>query len=198
VEDEFVFDGRFLEAFFNRPHKLLGLTLRPFSFWHKLQLEKVNSPLMLGVPVSYQDMEFAANVCRSSYPDVVAPVERSTRWSRYKLLWRTATTDLQCEMNAFSDYVNDYLSPPKILPKGQGGGAAPDIDDGLREIGYYVRMTGCSIEDAWNAPIGVLCWMNAAFAKSEGADFCIATPIDDEIVARMKAKKANEQAGQQN
>jgi hypothetical protein len=198
VEDEFVFDGRFLEAFFNRPHKLLGLNLRPFSFWHKLQLERANSPLMLGVPASYQDLVFAARVCGSAYPEVVEPTEIKTRWARYRSIWHAAMTDLESEVKAFSDYVNDFLSPPKILPKGEGGGAAPDIDDSLREIGYYVRMTGCSIEEAWNTPIGILCWMNAAFAKSEGADFCIATPIDDEIVARMKAKKANEQAGEQN
>jgi hypothetical protein len=188
----FVFDERFVEAFVSAPrgHVVLGKKLEPFSAWHKLQLEYVQSALMLGGEITLAALELAVAICQTRFPQVVNYREPRGRLAWWRKRWRAGRTDLAAAVAAFQAYVLDYVSGP-VLIKDEGaskGAKLPDMDPVLNEVALYRKMTGCGREEPWNLPLGELAWMNAAFARMEGSKFSIVTPLEEEMVRRMKAR----------
>jgi hypothetical protein len=110
----YLFDERFSEAFLHRPHKVLGSHLPAFTYWHRLQLEWVNSRLLLGGATLW-DVWLAVQICRSSYPKQaqLPPPHPSYLW---KLWWhlRFGWRDPKKEVARFLDYYHDYVSVPKF------------------------------------------------------------------------------------
>ena len=186
----FIFDPRFVEAFQNRQHIVLGQSLLPFSLWHKFQLEVADSPLMLGESIAFDDLWLAVLVCQTKFPEIASIPQ--TRWARYRRVWLSTAYRLKKEVAAFDAYCADFASPPRILTKTGDSGATPEIDDSLREAAFYRKMTGCPRNEPWDLPMGEVLWMNAVFAKHDGAEFSVLTPMDDEALARMRAKAAEE------
>ena len=185
----FVFDERFAQAFLHNPHhKVLGKELSPVSLWHKLQLEYVNSPVMSGGSVSVSDLILAVEICRTQFP-VMATLNvpkrglRRTLW----LLW-AERVNMPREMKSFTDYCEDYCSMPKI-EMAKKGEKVPDMDYCLSDVALYRKMSGSPRDETWNIPLGELAWMNAAFSRSEGADFCVETPLDEARKMRMREHK---------
>ena len=80
--------------------------------------------------------------------------------------------------------------------KDTGGTKIIDIEPALMEVAFYTKMTGCRSEEAWNMSIGELSWLNAAMARTEGADFSVITPVDDAALAQLRALKAAREAKQ--
>jgi hypothetical protein len=112
----YVFDPRFAEALLHEPggHKVLGRRLRPFSLWHRLQLEYANSRLLLG-GAGLWDLWCAVQVCCTQYPKRAAwgpwrPLWHAFWWLRYG--WRP-NWYIRREMGRFVRYVEDYASHPK-------------------------------------------------------------------------------------
>jgi len=180
---QLVFDERFIEAFLSRPggHRVMGRRLRPFCAWHRLQLEYVQSPLVLGGPVSVGQLHLAAAVCETKFPNAVRyrpPGRWRARWTRWR--W-----PVQRELRAFEAYLQDYATGPKIMAAEEES-TMPDMDPILTEVVVYRKLTGCERAEAWMVPLGELAWMNAAYARMQGAKFSILTPLDDEIVEQLK------------
>jgi len=182
----FVFDGRFAEAFLHLPeHRVMGRVLRPFSMWHKLQLEYANSPLLAGGDVLVSDLVHAVEVCSTQYPMLAVSRFPERGWRRWLWMLWAERVDLRREKEAFDAYAADYCSLPKI-ESSKKGEKTPDMDDCLSDVGLYRKMTGCRREEPWDIPLGELYWMNAMFSRSEGADFSIVTPIEEERKARLR------------
>lgn len=183
MEVRFVFDERFVEAFVSKPggHRVLGKRLKPFSTWHLLQLQYMQSPLVGGGAVESGDLELAVRVCQTSFPNAVAA---RRRW------WRWRGLGMKAEVEAFEQYVADYATGPDIQAEETSTKKArlPDMDSLLQEVAMYRKMSGCSREEAWNVPIGEMAWMNAAWARMEGAKFSIMTELEREALRRAKAK----------
>ena len=185
----FVFDERFAQAILNLPtHRVLGKVLRPFSLWHKLQLEYHNSPVLTGADITITDLYLAVQICRTSYPTLALPKMPAKGWKKFLWMLWAERVNLEQEGAAFSAYVQDYFSAPKIESFKKGERVA-DMDDSLGDVALYRKMTGCPREEPWNIPIGELYWMNAAFSRSEGADFSIVTPIEEARKARLAAMR---------
>lgn len=113
----YVFDERFAESFLHSGrHRVMGMELEPFSFWHKLQLEYWNSAVLVGNPTLW-DVWVAAKVCQSRYPEQArvraryAAVWQVWWWMRNVLIGRRR---LDSEMEAFIGYLREYNSPPKL------------------------------------------------------------------------------------
>lgn len=115
MEGRFVFDPRFEEAFFHsKTPKIWGAQLLPFSYWHKVQLERAQSPLLLGGAITNWDVWVVRQICSSKYPfPAEIPESPSNLWY---LLWHIAfgwrntlrVTDLIVK------YIGDFASPPKL------------------------------------------------------------------------------------
>jgi len=114
-ERTYLFDERFAEAFLHsQSHAILGKRLKAFSSWHKLQLEWVNSKILLGGAGNW-DLWLAVQVCQSEYPHPAKlPSAKMPGW--WQLWWNICHigTRWDREMVKFTKYLNDYYSPPKL------------------------------------------------------------------------------------
>ena len=186
---KFIFDERFAQAFLHIPeHRVLGKILNPFSLWHKLQLEYINSPLLAGGEPRIVDLCLAVDICRTEYPVIARPKIPAGGLRRFCWMLWAERVNLAMETSAFHAYCEDYCSLPKIDTVNNGE-KTPDMDDCLSDVALYRKMTGSPREEPWNIPLGELYWMNAAFSRSEGADFSIVTPIEEARKARLVAER---------
>lgn len=159
-----------------------GRRLRPFSSWHKLQLEYANSPFLAGGDVSAVDIEVAVGVCRTGYPDFFvydAPAAGIRKW-----MWvlRAERMDVRKEQQAFESYLADYMSGPKLWETPKKKGQAParrDVDDSISDVSLYLSSYGGTRPAAWDLAIGELLWMNVCAAKQGGSDVRVWTPGDE-------------------
>jgi len=194
----FLHDERYAEALFNlddprRPgwslHRVLGRPLRPFSMWHKFQLEYANSPFLTGGPVTVPDLELAVSICRSPYPIRGDFPRRSGLAKILWMLW-AERVDVFTARDAFHEYLADYHSPPKLWETKSKKGGRRDVDDSLEEVTLYRSTTGCTLEEAWNKPTGMLLWENILHARRQGAEVKVFTPMDERAFAAQLKKRA--------
>lgn len=106
------FDERFAEGFLHKPHRVFGKKLKPFSTWHRLQLEWVNSRILTGGPTKW-DVYAAVKICQSQYPDA-ADVETYKGIRAFVWKLRYLFTPWRKEAKKFFAYIDDYYSPPKL------------------------------------------------------------------------------------
>jgi hypothetical protein len=116
----FGFDEAFSEAVFHSEHKVMGRKLRPFSYWHKVQLEYLQSRILIGGPTLW-DYWIASKVCSLSYPENFRFKKNYSYF--FKIGWNLfySWRGLARQAVAFSRYLEDYASPPKTW---QGRGSA--------------------------------------------------------------------------
>jgi len=108
----YIFDERFAEAFLHKPHRVFGIKLKPFSTWHRLQLEWIDSKMLLGSPSKW-DVYAAAKICSTDYPNAAnVTTLRGVRAVIWKI--RYLLTPWKKEVKRFYDYLDDYASPPKL------------------------------------------------------------------------------------
>ena len=162
----------------------MGKRLLPFCAWHRLQLEYVQSPLVLGGVVTVGALHLAASICTTRFPQAVdyrAP-------GKYRTMLMAKRWNIGTELQAFEAYLRDYASGPRIMA-GDEESSMPDMDPILTEVVAYRRLTGCAREEAWSVPLGEMAWMNAAYARMQGAKFSLLTPLDEAIVGHLKKLK---------
>lgn len=133
----FLFDEKFAEAFFHRRkrYRILGINLNPFSYWHKVQLEYIQSNVLLGAPGLW-DYWLAAKVCSTKYP------ENATFPSQYGRLWALCwniiygSRSLLKASSLFSSYLEEYASPPKLWSG--PGGSKKRLSEAFAKLGQLI------------------------------------------------------------
>lgn len=114
VENYYIFDERFAESFLHsaKPVRVFGFKLKPFSNWHRLQLEWVNSKILIGGAKKW-DAYLAAKICTSQYPQKTNTTELGAVSS---ILWHIFVYFFNAnkEISKLYDYIEDYNSPPKL------------------------------------------------------------------------------------
>ncbi len=89
-------------------HRVLGKRLRPFSLWHELVLEHLQSPFLhKNRPLLPEDLCTAVAVCGSAFPHVNVRLRTTPA-----LLWRMAGGGFARELKSFLAYIGDYLTEP--------------------------------------------------------------------------------------
>lgn len=135
-ERRFVFDERFAEAFLHegRPARVMGMRLRPFSYWHKVQLEYVQSKVLLG-GAGLWDAWVAAKICATEYPRNA--IFRK-KYSNLRLLAWHARHGWRClrnELAKLNAHIADFASPPKLWSgKGSSESKLSDAYKALAEL----------------------------------------------------------------
>lgn len=92
-------------------HRVMGVRLRPFSCWHKFQLEHWNSPVLIGGATLW-DLWVAAQICRSQYPHRPRFKKRRAWWHFCWWVWH-GRFHVAREMDKFIAYLQEYNAPPK-------------------------------------------------------------------------------------
>ena len=169
ADSYFLFDDRFAEAFLHqRKHVVLGRRLKPFSYWHKLQLEWINSKILLGNPGPW-DLWLAVRICQSQFPNQARlPGSKKSSW--WQVWWNIANYGRRWdrETEKFREYLGDYCSPPKLW-----GGQASAKQRLAEAYDALYALTNDSA-DAKEAAS----WHRASEAKQAGA-----RQIDDSLEA---------------
>jgi hypothetical protein len=140
----FLFDERYAEGMLHEPrgHRVLGKRLRPYSLWHRLQLEYTQSKVLLGGAKMW-DLWCAVQICRTEYP---VRAGWDARWGMWNGLWhrlwkmrygwrgkRWTGRYFAGEMRKFVAYVGDYQSGPKLW--GGKGSAVIRYGEALEALG---------------------------------------------------------------
>jgi hypothetical protein len=188
-----VLDELFAEAWVNGTHRVLGLKLRPFSLWHRLQLEILDSPLLKGEVPLPLDLERACRACQLVYPQVV-PTQ--IKW--WSLRWRLAGRDYEEEIKKMGAYLSDYYSPPQFLPpikKYHRTDVTHPPPENMRIFSAVVALTGWPEERIWNLPIGQAYWYAAGHWYQQGQELDFLTPEHLVLKQRIDAMKKGKSNG---
>jgi hypothetical protein len=113
VDARFIVDERLAESLFHDGrHRILGYRLKPFTFWHKLQLEQWNSRVLLGGATLW-DVWLAARVCCTDYPQRPRIKPKYSLWWHWLWWLRFSRFSVEKEMTKFVAYIKEYNAPPK-------------------------------------------------------------------------------------
>lgn len=185
-------DERFAESWINSTHRVLGRKLRPFSLWHRFQLEILDSPILSGKKIEHLDLERACRCCQLQYPNPITAGING--WS---LRWRLAGRDFALEVQKFGTYLEDYFAPPKFLPSIRKV-HQPEVihppPEAIRILSAVIDLTKWPENKIWDMPIGQAYWYAAGQWYQDGAELDFLTPehlVLRDRIAAMKAGQSN-------
>lgn len=178
MEQFFLHDGRFTEAFANTTHVVFGKRLAPFCLWHQLVLELVQSKVLVEKPLTPFDLWVAVRVCTCKW-NAAHQLPSFKHPGKMRFLWEAGRFHFPTEVKKFSDYLEDYMSFPKLWPNqhtNKEGAEDRDIDEHFEIVMHLVTATTLTLEQAWTLPIGVARWMSLGALKLTGAKVDVWTP----------------------
>lgn len=191
MPQKFVHDDRFVEAFANTSHVVLGCALDPYCLWHQFNLEVAQSNILLGESLTPLDLWVAVRVCTTPWtpghkvPDLRAP-------SKLRFIWDVGRFNFPREVAKFQSYYNDYVQGPKFWPnqhEERVGVPDRDFDENLELALHCVQAGHMSWRDVWTLPIGMLRWSSVGFSKLAGNKIDIWTPEHEEMFVEHKRQR---------
>lgn len=196
MSEVFVHDDRFVEAFANKDHVVLGKRLDPYCLWHQFLLEVAQSNVLLGDRLTPFDLWLAVRVCTTPWsqghrvPDLTPP-------GKLRFIWEVGRYNFSAEVAKFQAYYDDYVRGPKLWPnqhktKVDGTAAERDFDENLELALHVFKLGNFTWREVWTLPIGMLRWCSIGFSKLEGAKIDIWTPEHEEM---FQAHKVRREAG---
>ncbi len=177
-------DPTFSEAFIHRlarpfdaadpwsAHRVAGRRLRPFSLWHLLLLQQVDSPLLTSpARLAGEDLLRAVSICRCRYLEC----DVRAGWSP-RSFWKLSGRGLAKERAALLDYVDDFLQRPEcsLAVIGKPGksirlGPPPET---LAIASTVIFATHWPERAVWEMPVGAAYWYEAlARRQKDPIDF---------------------------
>jgi hypothetical protein len=179
------------EAFLNARHKVYGLTMRPLSLGHAFVLESIGNPFYHGQLGTHDELRVAAWVC--AHP-AMTPL-RFDGAANLFWRWRSRNADFEREVGRWKVYVDDFCTPPQLWTKTPKPGEARAEPSRIpHQIATAVRLMrlGMSQREAWETPVGVASWYEAAAYETEsGSRLDIVTDIERVEILRYKAQKSD-------
>lgn len=191
--------------------RVLGVRLRKFCLWHRLNLNTVDSPVMRKGAITMRDLRIAVGICRlRPFSSRVRKPWLVPTWIYFRALIAsirfrkpapaTSTHEpkqnalqraLRKQVNAFLDYAGDYLSNPEftIIPPEHGRNYTPRtprgrFDDCIEHVGELIQW-GIPEKDAWGMPIGKANVYRIMAMRSSGLDVDIVTEEEKEFMKNV-------------
>lgn len=159
-------DAKFLEAFINREHKVLGRTLHPFCLRDRLLLEIDDNAFAVGGTPDAADLISAVRICSTPFEKKV------TTWSMVRdVLWGWRAKfkyNLDVEMEKFATYVLDYDSRPTFWDAEDSSDSTVKAPWAYSLACYIEAFSNMTEEQIMTAPIGLMFWKSAVIAEKLG------------------------------
>jgi hypothetical protein len=173
-------------------HVILGLRVRPFSFWHAFNLD------LAGYAADnlsqFSMLLLAVRCCRLRYPRTLSSPS-AFEWFLYQLASfrfafkfpKSASLRLR-ETQKFLDYRKDYAD---CVPEMADSGESVKLPGYLYHVALLRRlMPGLTKAQAWDFPIAEAQWEILAALAARGAKIDVLTPEDRRDLSEMDAEEA--------
>lgn len=148
-------------------HKIFGRYLRPFSLWHLLLLQTIDSPFVTGGEVSLFDLKTAIGICSLRY--------RKSKVRRPTFPLFMGLKKLKKNVDRFMVYVGDYLNRPDytIQPLDPRAPQYVGMPIGQAPAPVITAYRACQgarlpISQIWDMPIGEAYISEAMFFHNQG------------------------------
>lgn len=150
-------------------HKVLGVTLLPFSTWHLFLLQVIESPFLKAGEVVLFDLRRAVAICRLRY--------RNSRTRPPIFPMFMTQVKLEAEVKKFLAYVGDYLQRPEYniismdeFSRHKRKGKTPSPAPEAVQLAFDASNgANVSITEAWNMPIGEAYIAQAMHFRNQGS-----------------------------
>jgi hypothetical protein len=167
----------YFEALIHCPHRVLGFSLKPFSWSHYEYLRAIGSPVASGEIDSLQSLAIAVGVCRSD-----DPLKNGVKYpARLRISAGFLPWNLEREAMKFRVYLEDFASLPEtaesytVKAGGKCKKTKPTIVPvALRIIARLVSM-GIPEREAWTMPMAKTIWLGYADAENNGVKLTLLT-----------------------
>jgi hypothetical protein len=193
-----IIDNTFAAAYVdnNIRHRIFGRRLLPFSMWHLLLMQVLESPFVKEGDVSLHDLKNAISICTLRY--------RNSKIRRPFLPLFLKQKPLEKAVKRFLNYLGDYISKPEYtivpwsikeedqlrptLPVTD----APQVIVKVFQAAHALRMP---VNEVWDIPIGEVYVADAMYLRSQGSRLNFMDPEEREFQAAMAAaEKAKQDA----
>ena len=167
-------------------HKVLGLRLRPFSFWHAFNLDLIgyNASKL----TAFSSLLLAARCCRLRYPQSLA--DQNPRWHnelvtfRHERRFNRDSKFKFDQIRRFIAYRKDYAD---CVPEVAASEETTKLPWYLYQVSV-LRQTRPDLTEAqaWNAPIAASIWSILGRMAAQGNKIDILTPEDRAQLAEIE------------
>jgi hypothetical protein len=194
-----VFDRIFAAAYIDNGtrSRVLGVTLRPFCPWHLFLLQVIDSPFLHAGEVQLYHLRRAAGICRLQYPH--SRIRPPITFRKITLKY------LEQEILKFLGYISNYLQKPEYsiipadpFPRYTGRAPPPQANPPPEIISLVFdacKGANCSVEEAWNMPIGQAYVAQAMRLIEIGAHIDFMDEKEREFQAQVKAQLSKQANG---
>lgn len=158
----------FFQAIVCQPPVICGRRLLPFSVSHEYILKALESPYIIGGPVTKADVLLAIDVCAHTWQDNAArlfggapPVGLWRRWGRRWLRGKLSTAD-----KSLRRYIEDYTACPEHWSGADGSEIRAPWEFHLVRI--LMDHCGFSEAAAWDCPLARARCYADTWSESQG------------------------------
>lgn len=174
-------------------HVILGLRVRPFSFWHAFNLDLVAGIGDPGSLSQFSNLLLATRCCRLRYPQTISSTGR-TEWFLYQLAslrftFRFAKSQefRLAQVKKFIDYRADYAD---CVPEIAEAGEPVKLPGYLYHVALLRRLRPeLTKAQAWDFPVAEGQWEILAALAADGAKIDVLTPEDRKDLNEMDAEE---------
>lgn len=160
---------KFLEAFINTKHRVLGQNLRPFCLAHLLYFIATDSPVLKmifgeKVELSRRDIELAIWIC-SRTPEQIFSADVNAGFFRRM---RMRIGNFKKAQIAFLAYLKDYATLPIMWEDEKESGMSLGSPWILTRATFLLKETNLTESQIWGMPFGKLFWYTASLCELMG------------------------------
>jgi hypothetical protein len=173
-------------------HAILGLRVRPFSFWHAFNLDLVGG---IGDPGSlnrFNTLLLTARCCRLRYPQTISSTGifetllYQVASLRFAFRFAKSYTLRLAQVKKFLDYRADYAD---CVPEIAEGGEPVKLPGYLYHVALLRRLRPeLTKAQAWDFPVAEGQWEILSALAADGAKIDVLTPEDRKDLAEMEAE----------
>ena len=163
-------DAKFTTAFLGmRSRQLLGRRLLPFSLFHRIVLEEMKSPIMLGGNVSPSDLLLAVRVISSDNIDDIVGTKPSFMDGFRWFLLRSFSAYYRFAFAVLTSHIKESCAWPEVLKKAEKDGDDKGVPWVANIVATMVKY-GMPMKEVLHTAEGQIVWIYVCIGITEGAE----------------------------